>query len=76
MSDFGDRSGLVDADEMELRDRLDALIEAHRILDTQIETLRDDGADALVLQRMKRSKLRLKDEIGWIRDQLEPDIIA
>ena len=76
MDGSGENGGLMDADEIALRDRLEALIEAHKALDAQIHDMAASGADALVLQRLKRSKLRLKDEIGWIIDQLEPDIIA
>jgi hypothetical protein len=34
------------------------------------------GADLLQVQRLKKRKLALKDRIGYIEDQLTPDIIA
>jgi hypothetical protein len=64
-------------DETELRARLSVISEEHRDLDAAIEALRTmSGADALQIARMKKRKLRLRDEIQAITDQLIPDIIA
>ncbi len=49
----------------------------HRDLDAAIEALRATPApDQLQLARLKKRKLRLKDEIAALEDQLIPDIIA
>jgi hypothetical protein len=49
----------------------------HRDLDAAIEALMNTIApDQLQLARLKRRKLRLKDEIALLEDQLVPDIIA
>jgi hypothetical protein len=57
--------------------RLIALREAHRDLDAAIEALRDNPVqDQLRLARLKKRKLRLKDEIALLEDALIPDIIA
>jgi hypothetical protein len=49
----------------------------HRDLDAAIEALRSLAApDQLQLARLKKRKLRLKDEIAMLEDQLIPDIIA
>jgi hypothetical protein len=49
----------------------------HRDLDSAIEALRaTPGPDQLQLARLKKRKLRLKDEIKLLEDQLIPDIIA
>lgn len=49
----------------------------HRDLDTAIDALRSLTApDQLQLARLKRQKLRLRDEIAALEDQLVPDIIA
>ena len=49
----------------------------HRDLDAAIEALRALPApDQLQLARLKKRKLRLKDEIALLEDQLIPDIIA
>ncbi len=60
-----------------MRVRLGVLQQEHRDLDEAIRALQDKGtADALTLQRLKRHKLRLKDEITSIENRLTPDIIA
>ena len=49
----------------------------HRDLDMAIEALRAMPApDQLQLARLKKRKLRLRDEIAVVEDQLIPDIIA
>jgi hypothetical protein len=56
--------------------RLHELRSEHRDLDTVIARLTDDRHDALQLQRLKKRKLKLKDEILWLESRLVPDIIA
>ncbi|MFL6843736.1 MAG: YdcH family protein [Allosphingosinicella sp.] len=57
--------------------RLVRLRQEHRDLDSAIEALRSTTApDQLQLARLKKRKLRLKDEIKLLEDQLIPDIIA
>ena len=64
-------------DERELRDTLAQLRAEHRELDEQIVTLEGGpGADQLLITRLKKRKLKLKDQITRIEDQLFPDIIA
>lgn len=64
-------------DETEQRARLESLLEEHRDLDAAIDAIRAlAGHDQLQLARMKKRKLRLKDEIALLQDQLLPDIIA
>ncbi len=55
-----------------------ALLKAeHRRLDEQIQVMAADGtADQLELARLKKRKLRLKDQIQQIADSNIPDIIA
>ena len=63
--------------QQELREMLVRLREDHRALDAGIAALEGDAeADQLTLQRLKRRKLRLKDQIAALEDQLLPDIIA
>ncbi len=64
------------ADRDSLLRRLHELRSEHRDLDTVIARLDEAGADALQLQRLKKRKLRLKDEIAWLESRLVPDIIA
>jgi hypothetical protein len=57
--------------------RLVRLRTEHRDLDSAIEALVALPApDQLQLARLKKRKLRLKDEIALIEDHLIPDIIA
>jgi len=63
--------------ERELRDQLVKLRAEHRALDEEIVTLEASGtADQLLIRRLKKKKLALKDQITGIEDQLLPDIIA
>ncbi|MEO5612664.1 MAG: DUF465 domain-containing protein [Sphingomicrobium sp.] len=57
--------------------QLAALKAEHRALDDEIAALIADGAvDQLEIARLKKRKLRLKDEIERMRDRNVPDIIA
>ena len=57
--------------------RLEYLRTEHRDLDAAIEALRaNTRPDQLQLARLKKRKLRLRDEISAIEDMLIPDIIA
>jgi hypothetical protein len=63
--------------EEEIAKRLAALRTEHRDLDDSIGALiASPHMDQLQLARLKRRKLRLKDEISLLEDQLIPDIIA
>jgi len=64
-------------DESDLEQRLGLLRIEHRDLDDAIAALAMAAqVDQLQLARLKRRKLRLRDEIAVIEDQLIPDIIA
>lgn len=64
-------------DELELQKRLELLRSEHRDLDAAIGALHDAGAsNQLQIARLKKRKLRLKDQISLIEDTLLPDIIA
>ena len=63
--------------EDELRKRLEVLKTEHRDLDAAIDALTASGAtDQLQIARLKKRKLKLKDQITLIEDYLIPDIIA
>ncbi|HUD28490.1 MAG TPA: DUF465 domain-containing protein [Novosphingobium sp.] len=63
--------------EEEMRKRLEILRIEHRDLDAAIDALLAAGSgDQLQVARMKKRKLRLKDQISQIEDYLIPDIIA
>jgi len=63
--------------EEEMRKRLEMLKIEHRDLDAAIDALNNAGAtDQLQIARLKKRKLKLKDQIALIEDYLIPDIIA
>ena len=67
----------IDGSPLPAAARLVQLRQEHRDLDSAIEALRESPAsDQLQLARLKKRKLRLKDEIALLEDQLIPDIIA
>ncbi len=60
-----------------MRKRLEVLRIEHRDLDAAIDALTFAGAsDQLQIARLKKRKLKLKDQIMLIEDHLIPDIIA
>ena len=49
----------------------------HRDLDEAIERLaRDPDADDLAIKRLKKRKLRIKDMVAYLENQLIPDLDA
>ena len=68
--------GSMDRREI-LRLELAVLKGEHRDLDEAISALQEKaGSDRLTIQRLKKRKLRLKDKIVHLEDQITPDIIA
>jgi hypothetical protein len=60
-----------------LRVKLEVLRREHRDLDEALTAMQERGtSDTLTMQRLKKRKLRLKDQIARIEDELTPDIIA
>jgi hypothetical protein len=67
----------IEGGEIAAASRLVRLRMEHRDLDAAIEALRATAApDQLQLARLKKRKLRLRDEIAQLEDRLIPDIIA
>lgn len=68
---------VTDEELAQLESRLAELLSEHRDLDTAIARLSDQAStDQLHLQRLKKRKLRLKDEISAVERRMIPDIIA
>jgi hypothetical protein len=68
---------MIDQEEQALRALLARLSEEHRDLDAAITAMTESGVrDQLILTRLKKRKLQLKDQIAQIEDALLPDIIA
>ncbi|MCS5604007.1 MAG: DUF465 domain-containing protein [Alphaproteobacteria bacterium] len=64
-------------EQSEIQERIIALQQEHRDLDDAIAALVDKGVyDQLLLRRMKKRKLALRDLIGRLEALLVPDIIA
>lgn len=64
-------------DTESLRERLTSLREEHRDLDDVIDRLAEGGpVNQLQIQRLKKRKLLLKDQITRLESRLLPDIIA
>lgn len=64
-------------EDTEILRRLELLRVEHRDLDAAIEALSGSSApDQLQIARLKKRKLRLRDEIAMLEDRLIPDIIA
>ena len=73
MTDFP----LTEEEKAQIRERLHALEIEHHDLDDVINRLcADPRQDQLQLQRLKKRKLALKDQIKKIESELLPDIIA
>lgn len=67
----------ISANDSDLRHKLLALEQEHRDMDAAIAALLGQGnVDQLQVQRLKKRKLNLKDQIADVSDQLVPDIIA
>lgn len=74
---LGSRLKGAGMDETQIAKRLEVLRTEHRDLDSAILALIESGStDQMQLARLKKRKLRLRDEIGMLEDQLVPDIIA
>ena len=63
-------------DEAQIVARLEILRMEHRDLDAAIAALALAAPDQLRSARLKKRKLRLRDEIAMLEDELIPDIIA
>jgi hypothetical protein len=64
-------------DQEAVRKRLEELKMEHRDLDDAIARVAENPPfDQIKIQRLKKRKLALKDEISRLQDMLMPDIIA
>jgi hypothetical protein len=73
----GNRGNMQNTNNPDPQRELSRLRQEHRDLDSAIEALeRIEAGDRLQIQRLKKRKLVLKDQISFIEDQITPDIIA
>ena len=60
-----------------LKDQLNILEEEHRDLDEVLTQVQEKKTvNFLQIQRLKKRKLILKDKINYLKNKIEPDIIA
>lgn len=60
-----------------IRSKLFSLRQEHRTLDEKIQILEENSiANEMNIQRLKKSKLLLKDQINHLERELVPDIPA
>jgi hypothetical protein len=72
-----DREAMDQQERRQIEKRLAELRVEHRDLDDVIAHLAEQAPfDQLQVQRLKKRKLRLKDEINQLENKLLPDIIA
>ncbi len=77
MSGFGSAIVTVSTRWSEIRAILNELDHEHRDLDDAITQMSENPAtDQLQLRRMKKRKLRLKDQIAYWESKLIPDLDA
>ena len=67
---------MSDQDQAEVRLILARLRQEHSDYDSAIEAMLKTGCDTLQIQRMKKKKLTLKDQLLRLEGQVIPDIIA
>ena len=67
---------MPDQEQAELRMRAAKLRQDHEDFDVAISAMETQGCDALRIQRMKKKKLAIKDQLSKVEDQIIPDIIA
>jgi len=67
----------MEGNHSKIKDKLNDLINQHAELDDAIEKINEvTPFDQIKLQRLKKRKLILKDEIKKLKSKILPDIIA
>ena len=61
-------------EDKKILQELDMLRAEHRTIDLMIQEL--EGADMIRIQKLKKRKLALRDQISILESMLYPDIIA
>jgi hypothetical protein len=78
VNNLKNQDGYTNMDDTDvLRAKLAILEQQHRDLDDSIAALGEKSLrDELQIKRLKKQKLYLRDQIYYILDQLNPDILA
>ena len=67
---------MSEQDQADLRLTFARLKQDHLDFDAAIAAMMQTGCDPLQIQRMKKKKLTIKDQLMRLEDQIIPDIIA
>jgi hypothetical protein len=67
---------MAEQEQAEIRLALARLRQDHADFDAAIAAMIQSGCDPLQVQRMKKKKLTIKDQLQRLEDQVIPDIIA
>lgn len=74
---MNDDDSTARAGDPHIRSRVSTLRQEHQDLDASIKALEAlPLPDQLMIARLKRKKLAIRDQIGLLEDQILPDIIA
>ena len=74
---MNDDTPAITEEMAELQARVNHLRQEHADLDASIEALSQAAVpDQLMIARLKRKKLAIKDRLQKVEDQIIPDIIA
>ena len=67
----------MEVDQENIKKKINELLDQHSELDDAIERINEKiPFDQIKLQRLKKRKLVLKDEINKLKSKILPDIIA
>ena len=67
----------MEVDQENIKKQINELLDQHSELDDAIERINEKiPFDQIKLQRLKKRKLALKDEINKLKSHILPDIIA
>ena len=67
----------MEVDQENIKKEINELLDQHSELDDAIERINEKiPFDQIKLQRLKKRKLALKDEINKLKSKILPDIIA
>ncbi|WOC16487.1 YdcH family protein [Pseudochrobactrum sp. MP213Fo] len=67
---------MADQEQAEIRLSLAQLKQDHTDFDLAINAMMQTGCNQLSIQRMKKKKLSIKDQLQKLEDRIIPDIIA
>lgn len=67
---------MSEQEQVDIKLAVAKLKQEHADYDAAIEAMIKTGCDQLQIQRMKKKKLALKDQLKKLEDRIIPDIIA